>query len=122
VVVHGRWARSGRLLVCRRTGLVVFKNMPRGSNRMDSSACWVGWSGGAQDRKSEALLSAPLGTSDPGPEHKAAEPQGAREARASAGCHATLQAQEIDLPLIQEGPKPDELAWTYCVCEQRWCA
>jgi hypothetical protein len=57
------------------------------------------------NRKSEALLSAPLGTSDPGPEHKGAEPQGAREAIA-AGCHATPPAQGIDLPLIQRGCEP----------------
>jgi hypothetical protein len=53
------------------------------------------------DTKSEALLSAPLGISDPGPERKAAEPQGAREVDCLCRLPATPQAQEIDLPRIQ---------------------
>src|SRR5580698_2718292 len=38
VVARGRWASLACLLVCRRTGLVVFKILPRGSTGFGRSA------------------------------------------------------------------------------------
>jgi hypothetical protein len=121
VVDRGRWARAERLLVCRRTGLGRSKNRPPVRPDRDSGAWWVVWLRSELDKKSEALLSSPLRTSDlyrraTLPDH------GVRERpTAVAGCHATPLAQGIGLLRIQGETMPDELARPHCVCEQRWC-
>ena len=93
MVVRGRWARVGCLLVCWRTALVMSKYMPLVQPDRNSGACRVIWFRSGFDEKSEALLSAPIGIRDPGrrarlPDH------GVRERPiAGAGCHATPVTQ-----------------------------
>jgi len=122
VVVRGRWARVGRLLVCRRTALVMSKYMPLVQPDRNSGACWVVWFRSGIEKKSEALLSAPLRIRDPGrrarlPDH------GVRERPiADAGCHATPVAQGSACCGYRENRRRKKQARAHCVCEQRSCA
>jgi hypothetical protein len=69
----------GRLLVCRRTGLVVFKTCPgSGRNILRRVVERLLQKSGRQE--SEALLSAPRGNSSTSDDKQAAGPRGAREA------------------------------------------
>jgi hypothetical protein len=63
-------------------------------------------------RKSEALLSAPLGISATCPANHAAEPRGAREAACQHRLPRDSRRQKISLLRIQWGPVPEELAWS----------
>ena len=85
--------QQARLLVCRLPPLGVSKIAPGpagyGRSARDGACC----SGRTEDRKSEALLSAPLRSSATCPANNAAEPRGAREARCHAGCHAAPEGK-----------------------------
>ena len=121
-MVRDRWASLASLLVCRRTGLVVFKKPPW-FGRMRPFRRVMGLllreSG---RRESKALLSGPLGISAICPASEAAEPRGVREPYADAGCHAAPEGKdsfwceyiEIDAGGMWHRPQ--------CVCRQRGCA
>jgi hypothetical protein len=60
MVVRGRWASPGRLLVCRRTDLGRSKTDPLVRPDRDSGAWLAVWLRSGLDKRSKALLSAPL--------------------------------------------------------------
>jgi hypothetical protein len=120
-VARGRWARLVRLLVCRHTGLVVFKIAPWsgrcGPSARDGSSAPESGRG-----KSKALPSAPLGISVIYPASQAAEPRGAREALCRAGCHAAPGGKESFCCEYSEDRCRRNWHRPQCLCRQRGCA
>ena len=124
VVARGRWARQAHLLVCRRTASGCVRRLPRGPAGYGRSARDGPSAPGEQKtEESEALLSAPLGTSAICPASNAAEPRGAREARCrrrlprGSGRRRNRSAANTVRSRCQKN-------WhrTHCVCRQRGCA
>ena len=103
MVTRGRWDQTAEPagLQAHRSG--VSGTYPVVQPESKSGAWWAVCSGGVQDRKSEALLSAPHGISDP-VRRTTLPNRGVRERPdTNAGCHATPRTHEIALLRIQRG-------------------
>ena len=107
-MARGRWASLACLLVCRRTGLVVFKNSPVARPKMALRRVMGLLLRESRRQESKALLPAPLGISVICPASKAAEPRGAREAICGAGCHTAPGGKRSFCCEYSEGSVPEE--------------
>jgi hypothetical protein len=107
-VVRGRWARVGRLLVCRRTALVMSKYMPLVQPDRNSGACWVFWLRGGfreEERGSPVRSTEDQG---PWPASEAAGPWGAREANCRCRLPRDSSGAGICLLRIQRESMPEK--------------
>jgi hypothetical protein len=120
VVARGRWASLERLLVCRRTGLVVFKIVPwPGQIRLFGGD---GPSAPGEQKTDRARLSCLLHLGPVPSVRRARLPnRGVRERLyAGAGCHGTPGGTRSFCCEYSESRC--EGIGSQCVCKQRGCA
>jgi hypothetical protein len=107
-------------LPARRSG--AFKEMPLDPAGSRTPARWVIWKRSGRDKKSNTLLSGPVGTRDQAGE-RGCRTMGCERGRLPMQVATRLRRRRgSDLLRIQGEKRCRKTGSSHCVCEQRWCA